>query len=783
MMVWGGYIKMQHTYNFRFLFITVFIFLVMIILLNQSQAQEVSQSSLEDSPQEQIDKKLQKRLKDYQEALKQFITASKSSSGEVQLEKLDILIDVVQKLLDALDFGGEIYELLSEIREIVENALERNQKNSMDQTLSPRIRDRYAVLTRKLSGLAIQLDERRKLISKQRDSLRETIRELEFYREIMTDLMMINDIRLTSQAQLEVTQRITNLNSNLKNFVNDVMFEHQQEVEITRYPTIEAQKHVTVGKEFSVLISLTEEQITPEVKIKQGSVTEFGQLAMSLPEQNIWEIDVVLSAVGFSFRDNKDTAKIQLPREGDSTPALFYLTPEPISERQLVRKLYATLWYQGDYLAKIMRDITIIQQPGEVVMTSRMIEASPSIQTTSYRVQGQSATLQLQPEFSVPDLTVYIFTLPKTLSNVPATSLITIHSPEWLQPKTETFSIHVDFSKWLISQYGSFRNASRGLSIGDGEPSAILEAGKPSSAAQKKKNILLLKGMGRELYQKFAPPAFKNAFWIMKDKLGDEFDSIQIFTNDPILPWELMRPIRENNTDEQDFLGMDFRIARWHISQSTTQLDSPPQKLPIYDLVAIAPEYEGGRALEHVGKEISVLQEHGFRVMPGRFDEFFQFFEGEEIEEGIIHFAGHGTVQKGGEGLMEYSIQLEDGELDLMTVRGLFSGKMRTHPFFFLNACDIGQAHHVANFVDGWAPAVLEGGASGYIGGLWPLGDQGAAEFATHFYQLLTQKLDEGSVSIAEVLQETRKQFYDNGDPTFLAYVYYGDPDFRLTRP
>jgi hypothetical protein len=132
---------------------------------------------------------------------------------------------------------------------------------------------------------------------------------------------------------------------------------------------------------------------------------------------------------------------------------------------------------------------------------------------------------------------------------------------------------------------------------------------------------------------------------------------------------------------------------------------------------------------------------------------------------------------------MEYVIQLEDDELDVMTLRGLFSGKNEKHPFFFVNACDIGQAHHVVNFVDGWAPAVLEGGASGYIGGLWSLGDKGAAEFATRFYQLLAEELESGAVTIADVLQQTRKQFYENGDPTFLAYVYYGDPDFRFTQP
>jgi CHAT domain-containing protein len=117
-----------------------------------------------------------------------------------------------------------------------------------------------------------------------------------------------------------------------------------------------------------------------------------------------------------------------------------------------------------------------------------------------------------------------------------------------------------------------------------------------------------------------------------------------------------------------------------------------------------------------------------------------------------------------------------------MTWRGLAPHAQKAHPLFFFNACDVGQAQHVLNFVDGWAPAVLEAGASGYIGGLWPLADRGAAEFAVSFYDLVGAELPQGSVNVADALRKTRQLFYKNGDPTFLAYVYYGDPNLYLTR-
>jgi hypothetical protein len=36
------------------------------------------------------------------------------------------------------------------------------------------------------------------------------------------------------------------------------------------------------------------------------------------------------------------------------------------------------------------------------------------------------------------------------------------------------------------------------------------------------------------------------------------------------------------------------------------------------------------------------------------------------------------------------------------------------------------------------------------------------------------------TTNVAKLLQQTRKRFYENGDPTFLGYVYYGDPLFQL---
>ena len=46
--------------------------------------------------------------------------------------------------------------------------------------------------------------------------------------------------------------------------------------------------------------------------------------------------------------------------------------------------------------------------------------------------------------------------------------------------------------------------------------------------------------------------------------------------------------------------------------------------------------------------------------------------------------------------------------------------------------------------------------------------------------QALEERANKGPVSVAEVLRDTRRLFLAENDPTYLAYVYYGDPNLKL---
>jgi tetratricopeptide (TPR) repeat protein len=589
-----------------------------------------------------------------------------------------------------------------------------------------------------------------------------------------------------------ITDHDVNVNIKLKKKWN------QETTTIERYPTIECRDRVPVSKEFSVKVSLTEDLITPQVTTKTSKkkgehskaavIKRYGKgekVALSLSnqlkvptatnEQDAWEIEVELSAPAFNFRGS-DIATITLPLHGDSDIARFRLTPKPIQKQEKTQKIYALLWHQGVYLARIVREVTIKKKSRENLLpvkkfrfpsTSSTSQSAPPSSTRKLTPRDEKQKQAFNLDLQSPDMTIYL-----EHHFLPNRSMITIHSKILKRFKGSFPRSQKVLSQWLDDYYGYFTRASQNI--------INLASYGQSTNLEKKRNIDLLKGFGHVLYDKFAPPEFKKAFWALKDKLGDKFDTIHIFTDDPIIPWELMIPSRGN--EELDFLGIDFQIARWHISDNS-DLDRPSQFLNLQKLFAIMPEYPDDN-LASARNELRMLQKMtGFRRVLGRYAALSKLFKTALTHNSIIHFSGHGIVQKSQQGLERYAIKLEDGELDLMTFRGIIPRPPKTHPFFFFNACDVGQAHHVANFVEGWAPTVLEAGASGYIGGLWPLANKGATKFAERFYQKLEKSLATGqSANVADILRQTRQHFYENGEPTFLGYVYYGDPHFQLVR-
>ncbi|RWF40844.1 MAG: CHAT domain-containing protein [Mesorhizobium sp.] len=545
--------------------------------------------------------------------------------------------------------------------------------------------------------------------------------------------------------------------------------------QVVRHPTIDAPDEVVAGDVVTVSIALTEEQLTPEVKVKAApgtTVTEDGALRMAMPagtEQ--WPIDIDLFASGFDLADGgKWSRATTLYREGDSDFVRFELKARPIGQDSKPGQFIARIYSAGRFLGSASRPVTIartrIPAPGAEAATP-----APAMLLASAPRQPLTGSIDLNGDGDVPDLDVTIlYDDPSGLGS----GQIIIHSPHLAGPVTDSFSTPPEMAAWLESEYQ--RLLQLGLSL-RGAVSLQQPAASNDPEAQKRFVTLAAEGFGDVLYRDYVPKVFKHVFWSLRGK--GELRSIQITSNSPTLPWELIRPRSEDGATQDGFLGMGYRLARWAPRSMSSQVDNPLDRLVFTGVAAVAPSYADKQSLSFQQVEIEALSKlSGYRRFDGDFVSFERLVG--EVSTGFIHFSGHGEVNQPGSGRPVFAIDLVDQSLDPDTWRALVAAHGTGNPFYFFNACDSGRSQMFGGFVQGWGPAVLASGASGFIGGMWPLTDRAAAAFSADFYGGITTRLKDGPVYLAEILQGVRKRFYETGDPTYLAYTFYGNANLQV---
>ncbi|WP_033838248.1 caspase family protein [Mesorhizobium loti] len=556
------------------------------------------------------------------------------------------------------------------------------------------------------------------------------------------------------------------------------------EVEVVRHPTIDAPDEVVAGETVTVSIALTEEQLTPEVKVKAApgsSVTADGALAMAMPAgTDQWPIDIDLFATGFDLADGgKWSRQTTLYREGDSDFVRFDLKARPIAKDSKPSQFIARIYSAGKFLGSASRPV-IVQRaaPVEAAAPSATAQrtAAPAMLMLASAPPQQALTGSVQlgnaAADEVPDLDVTIlYDDPSGLGP----GQIIIHSPHLAGPVTDTFSTPPQMATWLDSEY------RRLLQLGLGLRSAVSlqqPAASSDPEAQKRFVTLAAEGFGDALYKDYVPQAFKDVFWSLRDK--GELHSIQITSNSPTLPWELIRPQSADGATRDGFLGMNYRLARWAPRSTSSQVDNPLDRMAFTGVAAVAPSYVDKQSLPFQEVEIDALSKlAGYRRFGGDFVSFEKLVG--EVSTGFIHFSGHGEVNQPSSGRPVFAIDLADQSLDPDTWGALVAAAHgKGNPFYFFNACDTGKSQMLGGFVQGWGPAVLAGGASGFIGGMWPLTDRAAAAFSSDFYGGISTRLKDGPVYLAEVLKGVRKRFYETGDPTYLAYTFYGNANLQV---
>ena len=270
------------------------------------------------------------------------------------------------------------------------------------------------------------------------------------------------------------------------------------------------------------------------------------------------------------------------------------------------------------------------------------------------------------------------------------------------------------------------------------------------------------------------PPDFQRFYW---EELHGHDWSIAIYSQEPYIPWELIRPQKESG-EQADFLGISFRIARWK------QAVRFPDPLIVSGFSVIAPVYtaeSGAPPLPGAQAEADALvAEFGATRVAGELGAVTDLLESTRGVQ-LLHFAGHGDFDP--EAQNDTVIKLADQSLVPEDIYRANLGRA-SRPLVFLNACEVGEEGWALTRIGGWAEAFTDVGFSGFIGPYWAVNDTIARKAALLFYGALRD-----GKTVGQALQVIRRRFYDEedaryrGHPSWLAYTLHCQPNVHVTMP
>jgi len=290
-----------------------------------------------------------------------------------------------------------------------------------------------------------------------------------------------------------------------------------------------------------------------------------------------------------------------------------------------------------------------------------------------------------------------------------------------------------------------------------------------------------------ELIYAATPPGFQKAYWDLQLGTAQDHEkrvplrTIQFISDEPYIPWELMRVANDDRAPEEraEILALKHAVGRW-IAPDSLELR---QSLRVSDIAVFATDYaqvpKVKTKLKWAIEERDNLVNNFHAVKYGVLDEVVGHFLLEGKAQ-VIHFSCHGrmNVQLPDDAVLE----LEDADLFAATVWSTETrrGIGRQRPLVFLNACQTGASGQLLGFVFGWPQAFLRMGATACIAPLWSVLDESAKDVAKEFYDLVLTSGNAKSMPLGEALRVIRTRWTDKKSLTYLGYVLYGDPTATL---
>jgi hypothetical protein len=255
---------------------------------------------------------------------------------------------------------------------------------------------------------------------------------------------------------------------------------------------------------------------------------------------------------------------------------------------------------------------------------------------------------------------------------------------------------------------------------------------------------------------------------------------VLLLTDEWAVPWELMTI--DLDATRPSFLGAQVNLGRWPSSRRDRLTAKPLGLRKLGVMVGHYEEARSVRPLPRAVEEGKFLQEHYEartvnadavalnHMLAGAFEDGF------EIEG--LHFAGHGESDPTKGTYLMYS---DGGRMGVFALGSAPVAAVKD-AFLFVNACQVGTADVMLGEYAGLAGLVVGAGFRGFIAPLWSVADDIAQQISLGLYET---SADGGSV--ASYLRDVRSKFRqtdaETAHTTYMAYVFFGHPAFRLGGP
>lgn len=490
-------------------------------------------------------------------------------------------------------------------------------------------------------------------------------------------------------------------------------------VTISRFPTIRSDDVPERSKTFAFEVDLS---IQRDANTTGDAVT-FADIPA---DWSSLEVDVEVFSPSLSFAAGAERKQIRVARDGGSEPAKFEAKVRADERPDAATIEIVAMFSHGGRFSGVARR-TFALAAG----------AKPEPQPQTSGAGHQEGAVAFVPGAPAPELTIKVIA-----AGEDGKYLWSLDAPQ---------GRGLGLASWSgVSDIG---RSTADFALGLLKSCPRLKAGQHAN---------VLQGIGEDIWA-VTPKEFRGLYLGLRQKLGPGFP-IQLVTDEPHVPWEMMHPAGDAGIEDADHLFMAHPISRWFISSESRM----PAEFKPGSIASFVPDYTDGSGLPAAVDEGEWLVSNLAAVpMEATYERFTQFWgaEGPNEPVAVLHFAGHGRVEDAGNA----KLKLLDGWVFSSEVNSKVKLGRRYGTFMVINACEVGASEYRLGLISGWAARLADQGFGGVLAPLWAVQDAHASSVVRDYLQDFVD-----GRPLGQAMLRARCAHRDKSSTPY-AYVCHGD--------